>query len=297
MGASVIDFGIDWLTLTNTLSNSGHSEPLIKHFARQAEVTFKWGSMGYKGHQDKDKGIKYGSRGRKDGGVDEMLVMSGEGADVMTDGIRGILSYRATRLDMQITIQLELPDPSLADMQYERIAAEKKMGAHPPGRRQVSSVRSESGSTLYIGARRTGRKFFRFYDKSEAFGSPLGTIWRQEVQYGRELAQTALELYMQIKGDRAAVSDLVSAEFNDSAGFSMYTPGAEACGIKAQKSQKMTTLEAKLEWLRRCVRPTIATLTEHDLQDEAIEALGLSRAMFGEKVSLPNRNDAGKYTG
>lgn len=271
----VCGFGLDWLTLTNVVKDNQESLPLMAHFARLSGVTTKWRGNGYKGSQDTYNGLRYGSRLRKDGMADEILMLSGPLTDSLLAKIGSTETYRATRVDIEITVVLDKCDEKLASKWYDQIALQKRVGTSVAGRRKISNIRSDSGQTLYVGTRKTGRKFFRFYDKSLDLDAPLGLVWRQEVQYGRDLADEALKMYVNIRGNKQAVIDLVCAEFTDCVGFTLPIPTKIKNGAQMSPEPKITTVQAKLEWLERCVKPTIALLMEEGLESEARSALGL----------------------
>lgn len=271
----IFSSGADWLTVTNVLDDYQVHLPLMTAFLRLAAVEKEWKSAGYKGLQCLDTEMKYGSRLRDDGRADEMLVSPGAHAGVLLEHMKNIDDYRVTRLDLQVTVFVDKPDENIAVRLYDKLSRMSAVGTSPLGRRKVSLVRSETGQTLYIGSRQTGRKFFRLYDKSHDVGASLGQVWRQEVQYGRDLAQGAAKWYVQAANKGQSVIDLVCAEFMDCADFSLVPTDEVVAEDFAEKPADHTVLGAKVEWLRKCVRPTIALLIEHDLLDEAKEALGL----------------------
>lgn len=274
----VQSFGLDWLTVTDVLDDSIKYPPLADAFTRLSDVPLRWTGQGYRGLQDEYKGLRYGSRLRADGRVDEILIMSGVLCDEMLGEIKNITDYRATRLDIQLTVLLDVADQELSSRAYEQLSQQRKFGTSPSKRRKLSNVRSETGQTLYIGRRKTGRKFFRLYDKSDDLGLALGKAWRQEVQYGRDMAEAALKQYLTIKGNRRAIIDLVCAEFIDAVGFALSPDVGSLPDVSLKTPEKEKTLERKLKWLKECVRPTIALLIEHDLERAALECLGLSGA-------------------
>lgn len=282
----IYNFGIDWLSLTNVLQMSGGSEPLMKMFIALSGITDKWVGFGYKGYQDVDTGLKYGSRIRKDSLADELLILSGNQAESALDSMPSLARYRATRLDLQVTVLLDKPHPKIVTGLYEKIATMISLGNAPTGRRKVKMVRSETGDTLYVGSRKTGRKFFRLYDKSLFYGEELGMVWRQEIQYGRDMAKDALALYLSIKGSEAAVINLVCAEFKDGLGFSILPDNGLPDNIPVAKLKKEPPMRKKLQWLEECVRPTITLMINNDLEAEMLEALGLTATDYWANVYI-----------
>lgn len=272
---SVFSFGADWLTLTNVLQDNQKLQSLMTVFLDRSEVNTKWKAGGYKGLQDIGKDLKYGSRIRKDGRADEILVASGKRSEKIALGLGNIGGYNVTRLDLQITMQPEKPNPGMARDMYEKILLQDKMGMSPTGRRKVSLIRSPSGDTLYIGTRKTGRKFYRLYDKGFDEGFGLGLLWRAEVQYGRDMASAALKVYKEIGTTGTCVMDLVCSEFYDAAKIELFEGCKMNAEIITENYERKVTVQRKLDWLATCVRPTIAFLLEEDLEDEMLDALGL----------------------
>lgn len=247
----------------------------MTHFLTLANVTTKWRGLGYKGWQDADVGIQHGSRLSKSDMAEELLQLTGNQADVGLDKVPELSEYHATRLDLQVTVELDERHPKLALELYERLVSLPEDGSKIAGRRKVKMVRSQAGDTLYVGSRKTGRRFYRLYDKSIDLGCEIGTMWRQEVQYGREMADLCLGLYMSIRGNRKAVTNLVCAEFQDAIGFSLVPIDELPNNIPNPDARVKAPLSAKLKWLEDCVRPTVALLLEAEMEQELLEALGL----------------------
>lgn len=286
----IYNSGSDWYTATNVLTDALLKEPLMSVFTDLSETNTRWSAGGYKGKQDINGHLKYGSRSREDGAVDELLISSAEQSDITIAAISDTHLYKCTRLDLQVTVQLDQPDPKLSSEMYDELMARKGVGEQPTGRRKVSHVRSETGDTLYIGTRKTGRKFFRFYDKSTDLGMERGRVWRVEIQYGRDLADLALETYQDIKNNEMGVINLVSAEFFDATGLTVIPGGDIGFEVVSSDVANLRTIEAKLDWLRRCVRPTISLLLNEDLQAEMMQALGLKPSGNWGKEGAKNKD-------
>ncbi len=274
---AVFSAGADWCTLTNVLQDNQEKQSLMGIFLEMSQQHTKWKAGGYKGKQDIGGMLKFGSRVRKDGQADELLVSSAAQADKTIDTVHDLIAYHCTRLDLQVTMQLDNPSPKLSSDMYDELRLQKSLGGSPTGRRKFSHIRSDTGDTLYIGTRKTGRKFFRFYDKSNDLGVEKGLLWRVEVQYGNDLADKALQTYVGIRKDRQALIDLVSSEFYDASGFNVIEGVKVDAEIISESEQENVTAQRKLDWLATCVRPTIAFLFEQDLEGEVMDALGIRR--------------------
>jgi len=274
---AVLGVGLDWCTLTNILSDGQKQRSLMSIFLEESPLNTKWQAGGYRGLQDIDGKLKFGSRTRSDGRADELLVCSGPRAGGIVDEIGDVSAYRCTRLDIQVTIKLDGARPKLSSDMYDELLLKVSLGEHPTGRRKFSHIRSRQGDTLYIGTRKTGRKFFRFYDKGFDLGSEKGLIWRVEVQYGRDLADEALRVYVAIRRDAEQLTRLVSSEFYMASGFSPINGGQVDGEVIAETGAKTVDATRKLDWLAACVKPTIAFLLREDLESEMLDALGLRR--------------------
>lgn len=273
------NFGLDWLTLTNIIDDQEGMSLLMRVFQEMAGPIKGWKAGGYEGKQDPDSGLKYGSRKRQDGRAEEMLVAPGELASQVEDDEMKPLEYRITRMDLQVTARLDTPNVNLASDLYDVLVKSKETGNDIAKRRNVTLVQSSTGQTLYLGSRKTGRKFFRLYDKSVDVGEELGKVWRQEIQYGRDLAQEAMKTIEMFKGDQTAIISLVCAEFQDAMSYSLFDHVTSGVEVVSGSLKPAIKLGKKLEWLRTCVRPTIALMIDNDLEQEMLRALGLRENM------------------
>lgn len=272
---NVLSFGLDWYTATNIVQDSPECQSLFSVFHDLSECQKRWRSGGYKGQECLITGIKYGSRIRKDGRADEMLVASGSVSNAVVDRIGDVSRFRATRIDIQITLYLDARNTKLASDLYDATRMREGFGRSPLGNRKMSLIRSGPGDTLYLGSRSSARKFFRLYDKSIDLGHKKGQIWRCEIQYGRELAQAALRWYDNVWGVEHAVVDLVCSEFFDAFEWSPLSKYQYNSQLFLAEDKEETKLAKKLTWLRDCVRPTAKILIDNGLEEEARAALGL----------------------
>lgn len=271
----VISYGPDWYTATNKHECGQTHLSLMDVFSAIGGPTKKWCNQGYKGKENLENGIKWGCRPRNDGRLDEILAASGENTSLAIDSIEKLDAYKTTRFDLQITIKLDSPCPRLAFEQYERLIALRGVGLHVSNGRSLSYVRSESGETMYLGKRKTGRKFFRFYDKSSDYNAEAGTVWRREIQYGRKLAGAAVQWHREIQGDPEQIEELVEAEFREAGFYDLLHPSPAQVATVKGNGQEKAGLDAKLKWLKVCVRPTVALLIEEEKDKEMLAALGL----------------------
>lgn len=271
----VISAGADYLTLTNIVDGDARDKTLLGLFEILADPTEKWQGGGYKGWQCLSAQYKFGSRLREDGRVDEILIAPGASSETVFDLYPFEKEFKVTRLDLQLTVLYDGLRPDLAEKRYDKLESMRRMGMSPLKRRKTTLIKSTTGTTLYLGTRRSGRKFFRLYDKSLDWGAELGAVWREEIQFGRDLAQKAFTYYLTTRGSKANVIDLVSAEFTDACSMSLVENSSYGLEDFSKEDEGPTGAEKKLRWLEKCVKPTIAWLIEHELETEARDALGM----------------------
>lgn len=271
----VFNYGPDWYTATNVLQDNQQCVSLFQVFQEVSKGQMKWRAGGYKGHECLVTGVKYGSRIRKDGRADEMLVASGPISREVIEKIGDPSRYRATRFDLQITLHLDPAERMLASNLYDRLRTRQNLGTSPLGNRKIALIRSGTGDTLYLGIRSSSRKFFRLYDKSLDLGYKPGQFWRAEVQYGRDLAEGALRWYTEVGGVEHCIVDLVCSEFFDAMEWSPFKKYQYNRQHFPPEQEDLPTLDRKLAWLETCVKPTVALLIENGLERETRDALGL----------------------
>ncbi|MBW8036451.1 MAG: replication initiation factor domain-containing protein [Planctomycetes bacterium] len=274
----ILNAGPDWYTGTNILTYDQTGRTLYHVFQSISQKEMRWRAGGYKGRECLETGIKYGSRVRKDGRADEILIGSGRSSEVVIDHLGDPDRFRATRLDLQITFQLENKDKLMASDLYNSTAMRRKFGTSPIGNRKMSLIRSETGDTLYLGSRSSAKKFFRLYDKSFEMKGYPGEFWRAEVQYGRDLASGALRWYLDIGHSKSALVDLICSEFFDAIEWSPVPQYQYNPQDFPPEDKEATTLANKMDWLKTCVRPTVTILQDEGLEKEAKIALGFSPA-------------------
>lgn len=271
----IYSVGPDWYTATNVLTDGGMTASLYKQFCGLTTHHKRWMAGGYKGNECLATGIKYGSRSRKDGQADEMMIASGPVSIQAIEHVGDVGQYRTTRFDLQLTFKPEKPHPKLAVSLYDKIRTMERVGASPLGNRSIMLVRSGTGDTLYIGSRASKKKFFRLYDKSLDLGYEPGEYWRAEVQYGSKVARGAIGWFIAHKDQKKTLTDLICSEFWEAMGWSPRYDYDYVFIEDLEEPEVATTLEGKLSWLTECVKPTVALLIENGLEKQARDALGL----------------------
>lgn len=271
----VFSYGPDWYTSTNVLYDQPEQTTLFHVFQEMSGPQRRWTGGGYKGNECVNTGLKYGSRPRRDGGMDEMIVASGRVSEKAIEFIGDAARFRTTRFDLQITLHLDQPDKNLAVDLYESIRKKQDVGLSPIGNRNLGLIRSGTGDTLYLGSRSSTRRFFRLYDKSGDLGQGLGEFWRAEVQYGRSIAGGAMEWYLSRGNHYRFIVDLVCSEFYDAMGWSPFPDYTFGVSEFQDEPEEPQSLSKKLSWLEICVRPTVGILIEAGQENEVRKALGL----------------------
>lgn len=271
---ALFNSGVDWITL------SVKGDPGAIQFSKVWDdhhiVPKKWVAMGYTGYRCSETGLRWGDRVSPEGEMETILIASGKPSDELARDYIPSCDARCTRIDFQATLFLDDPRSNLATDLYRGLRLAKDIGKSRTGRRQLSLIQSETGQTLYVGSRSGGSKFFRFYDKSYAYDCDPGTVWRQEVQYGRRYSQQAYERLLDKEFDERDdwIVAIVESEFIEAMGESLVQvallddreviPGDRA--IKG-------SIEARLRWLKTCVRPAVASLRNQGYDLEAMQAI------------------------
>lgn len=80
---------------------------------------------------------------------------------------------KITRIDFAVDVEVNKELPGFAAAVFAKNSQWDK---------SLRLIRSSSGDTLYKNSRESGR-FGRCYDKSTAYGLPLGKVWRYEVEF------------------------------------------------------------------------------------------------------------------
>jgi len=266
--------GIDWVTVTNKIEGQ-YEIGLVDAFkAVSAGNHEDWYAGGYKGTQCGTTGIKYGSRTNKERIIEELLVLPGSSANLAKGAGIDLSMFRCTRVDIQATLTLESEMPKIAQRAYQQMVRMKELGTGKSGRRKLTLMQGDKGDTLYVGSRKTKSFMFRFYDKSGWFDAPRGTVWRQEIQFGRAASGVILEAAL--RSDEEDIHAVVVGYYD------RYTAGClfseQKTGIiRVEPSMEIPeiTQEKRIKWLKRCVRPVVQRMLQDGYGHAALNALGL----------------------
>ncbi|HWI69627.1 MAG TPA: replication initiation factor domain-containing protein [Nitrospiraceae bacterium] len=135
------------------------------------------------------------------------------------------------------------------------------------------TVNRPKGSTLNIGSRVSSR-FFRLYDKhAETKGEYADGTWRWEIEYKGDRAWRLARRLAASKNQHMDILSVLDDAYFD---YKIQMPIAVLPYGWREKAVKRTTDDQRrLEWLRRCIRPTILKLSECYSAETVAEALGL----------------------
>lgn len=278
----IVNSSLDWLTLTKSWQLGevedkfrGGVTPLRRMFDGLRLTSKVWWGMGYRGEVCTETKIKYANRIRSGKFMDEMLVAPGKQSGLVANQLPREHSLKCTRLDLQVTAYLIFADTDVAERLYDTIRASEIRGVSIAGRRKASLIRSGTGATLYVGKRSGGGKFFRLYDKSFDFQSPLGMVWRQEVQYGRRYAENALAWYIGEERSQTEMIEMVVKEYLDAMQHSLVGVEDFDGELIHEVERAGGDIQAKLDWLGSSVRPVVQFLIDNEHGPETLKALGL----------------------
>lgn len=265
--AKSVKVSLDYLTLTyadqqTRMLVEDAVKGQIHAREREGEDIRSWQGLGYTGLGA--GGISWGTREDTD-----IVRASGMWAEHMFDVLR---SYRGncTRIDLQVTVELETPKRGVASTWYSRLILR---GTSSPARSTSLIVNSRGGETLYIGSRKSD-KFGRLYDKgAEARTADPGQIYRYEVEFKGDAAPIIYRSLTASKARPILVAATVERFFEERG---VKVPWRSATDpIEVLVSKHPTSVDSSLSWLRNQVRGTVQRLKARGLEASIIEALGL----------------------
>lgn len=261
-----IEAGIDWLTLVQT-PREVNSELL----EAGKTLVAKEAATGARTRRARVSGFDGLAAGHAAWGVrrDATLVRVSGAVAGRTWARLVPLATRVTRLDQQVTVQLERPHVGLArDAYRDALQAPRKRG-----RCGVSMlVQSSSGGVTCSVGSRSSERYGRLYDKGiEEATDPPGLRWRWELEAKGDMARRyLLGLTSHERSANAIASNVFS--FFLSKGVSA-CPQFSFTAVPAPLSSRPCKRE--LAWLATQIRPTVQRLVNAGLRDQVLTALGL----------------------
>lgn len=264
----VVAVGVDWLTVTTTARAS--SEVLWEFAVKQlpeclseGEYPARWHQHGYQGWQG--VGLSFGAR------QDGVLVrLSGEQA---RDKWRAAVaaSDNVTRLDLSVDVELQPPKRSVARDLYRDTGHGPSRNGRPPTRSLV--VSSDGGTTCYVGSR-SSEQMGRCYDKGvEQKSHAPGHKWRWELELKGERAFHTASALSHLPDELPAVMATALDFFRARGGR---VPPYLADSAIYNGNPRSPLIDRRLQWIARCVRPTVLNLTDALGRERMLGVLGLS---------------------
>jgi DNA relaxase NicK len=267
---------VDALTVTSkSVAGRALIMGLYKNFVEESnslgfEKAFK--SLGYKGYQCES--VRWGTR--LDGSA---LFSSGDDAMKITHMLLHDLDYdnvKTTRVDLCVDIALTKPSRGWLRSLREN---EEFQAVQNKANRKTTVIESDTGDTLYIGSRVSGR-FGRIYDKSLAYGVDLGYVYRFELETKKQVAPAVFKRLFPEKEDSTfswdcfsdRVRGIIQTQFSQW-GLNLNLSSSQKEKIKAEL--RVSTIDTQLEYLSRSVAPMLVRLERAGYQQQAFEALGI----------------------
>ena len=256
-----ISYGIDWLSATS--QNDRVGQGWWHYYCQYEQANSPLFAEDFR--------LQGGYQGRKCEGVAWAYstrygyYCHGTGSDAtrIWDWIQ-MPEVRVTRIDLRVDVIIPHADVDVAGRGYA-----ENSDCDRPSYRLIDKSASD-GQTLYIGSM-SSERFARLYDKGAERGQAAGFIWRYEVVVRKPYAGA---VYEQVSaGGLKAIPGLVYGWFDERNVKPIFE--ADAAGL-ASTDARVTTVEARLAWLRKSVRPAVMKLIQSGYAEEAVEALGIS---------------------
>ena len=290
----IVDHGLDYVTLTTTTE-------IEQDLTLQTNIERVWQSVIGLGSIERVKwggysGLKCGKARvgvrTREGYVDRILSISGPQSSRIMEAERDDLERsRCTRIDIQVTVRLSEPDPDLAKRYYEALSGDASYKRSMVGRRSVSLVQSDTGSTIYIGKRSSKGFIVRIYDKGGQKGGEKGELWRFEVEYKRQMSDRVLGGILDNGWDSQKILRELLGRLQDACGVVIKGFSSADTSLRDVDEEK----KDYLGWVRRCVKPVVTREVNDGNVDEVLDALGLSWVTELTQVEMRYIADRLKY--
>jgi len=190
----------------------------------------------------------------------------------MSDRVFGVsrhIACKYTRIDLQVTVDLEDRSPMVAASIYH---SPNLLSQRERGKLWMSYHSSPEGDTVYIN-RRTSPSYARIYDKSHDFLKPQGTSWRFEVELKEALCDKLGRILENLSEYEGIAADYVVGWFGDR-GLCVPLGVRDKVSIP-RESDSVSGNDQTLGWLAKQVRPSLIHLKRAGLHREAQNALGV----------------------
>lgn len=267
------DAGVDWLTMTwepghpnyiRALTNV-RAEMSIRAVAGDELMPYHWN--GYTG--EKQGKIAYGER--HDGLV---VRVSGRDARHIAQMLKERnASGKATRIDFQTTAKTNQANEVYLRRLREKVRHGVSGENGIPARNLASYSHRGRDCGVAVGSRCSGA-YIRIYDKSlEQSNRVEKGLIRYEVEYKGKKAREAWKMYQSSAQPYYLACSLTKAECEVIGVEMEWLLAVEQ--VEFVSSYEGTSVDKKMAWLARFVRPTIHYLLARIPREEILEALGL----------------------
>lgn len=220
-----------------------------------------WGLHGYRGKQCGSARV-----GLKDDRT--ILMVTGPQAERVF-AVSKALNVKYTRIDLQVTIEMETPVRSLASDHYQSPNLTRAMER---GKMYLSLINSPNGDTLYLN-KRTSPSFGRVYDKSRDYMGVLGQYWRWEVELKEEISDRMGRVLEVLTEYTDIAADYVAGWYADR---DLCVPLGKRDTVSIPETFPASSGFAQtLAWLAKQVRPSLEILRQAGLSEDAEKALGV----------------------
>lgn len=260
--------GVDWLTVTGARSKAwervqdyclSFHQDLIAAGERSRQVN----AHGYK--MTAIGGLSYG-----EGNQGWMVRVHGELARKYW-AVLALYGTNYSRVDLMMTVFYETDQADTAEVMYHEAC---RVGGPVAEKRLLLLLNPTRGSSLYYGSR-SSAQYGRFYDKyrQQKKAVEWKNALRWEVEFKKPLSQKVVEQLLAEHPTDAEIATMVGNWFQARA-----IPVPKICtngDNEIQLPSNRTTVERRLDWLKKSVRPAFQQLVLSGWGSEAEEALGL----------------------
>lgn len=260
--------GVDYITVTQKGLDKRRELHQLGYTLFNREVMAGFAPAPFRAHGY--DGVHAGrvNQGERDDSV--MLQLSGDLADVhWRDALR--LASNCSRLDLQVTVRFNVPQPDVHLYSYVTAAGLSKARGKPL---KVSAVISNDGSgTVYLGSRKS-EEFARVYNKALESGDPFWQgCWRYEVQRSDDAAFQTARSIGQDDTWRERVRGVVWDYFAQRGVVLPFDRGGGP--LLAVHRHNPNDDERRLSWFASQIRPAILDILGRVDRSEVLMALGL----------------------
>lgn len=284
---TVMESQLDWITCA--AHTTGNVDAMSAYVTRLARAE---GELGNKARPFRSNGyvgewigrVRYGWRS------DFFLsAVSGDLAERHFSDLYG-MSDSVTRLDLAVTVQLDIPDDAVAKQHWEEANAYR--AEHPRVSRPHLHQDGDGGATLYLGER-VSDWYLRVYNKERECQNANDSdgvrryqrCWRYELEC-KAGASTSMALAADSTANRADWCKNYLYQYAVTHGLApRFTPDGPC--VLRPGFRRRSDATTKLGWLTKSVRPTLIWLNAKGYGGDVRKALGLDDGPQSDGTPLP----------